>query len=213
MFYDLTERDGADDFALRWATAVGEKRWGWDDKARAVLDALETRAAAPGATPFQRLLAAQGRALVDPSGETAAAFRAAADAWRATLDPAIPAGEVDALLAGLGWSADAPPDAAKLFALPPETTKLFALPPETRGRITLWANGFNDLADATARAEKGDVRAQGWLAEFYGTGEYGVEKDPETARKWLLRAAEGGDQWAKDFLERLKKDSNAPPQR
>ncbi len=203
VFYDLTERDGADDFALRWATAVGEKRWGWDDKARAVLDALEARAASPGATPFQRLLAAQGRALVDPSGETAAAFRAAADAWRATLDPAIPAGEVDALLAGLGWSADAPPDAAKLFALPPET----------RGRITLWSNGFNDLADATARAEKGDARAQGWLAEFYGTGEYGVEKDPETARKWLLRAAEGGDQWAKDFLERLKKDSNAPPQR
>ena len=203
VFYDLTERDGADDFALRWATAVGEKRWGWDDRARAVLDALEARAAASGATPFQRLLAAQGRALVDPSGETAAAFRAAADAWRATLDPAIPAGEVDALLAGLGWSADAPPDAAKLFALPPET----------RGRITLWSNGFNDLADATARAEKGDVRAQGWLAEFYGTGEYGVEKDPETARKWLLRAAEGGDQWAKDFLKRLKKDSNAPPQR
>ena len=201
VFYDLTERDGADDFALRWATAVGEKRWGWDDKARAVLDALETRAAAPGATPFQRLLAAQGRALVDPSGETAAAFRAAADAWRATLDPAIPAGEVDALLAGLGWSADAPPDAAKLFALPPET----------RGRITLWSNGFNDLADATARAEKGDARAQGWLAEFYGTGEYGVEKDPETARKWLLRAAEGGDQWAKDFLERMKKDSTAAP--
>lgn len=203
VFYDLTERDGADDFALRWATAVGEKRWGWDDKARAVLDALEARAAAPGATPFQRLLAAQGRALVDPSGETAAAFRAAADAWRATLDPAIPAGEVDALLAGLGWSADVPPDAAKLFALPPET----------RGRITLWSNGYRDLADATARAEKGDARAQGWLAEFYGTGEYGVEKDPETARKWLLRAAEGGDQWAKDFLERLKKDSNAPPQR
>ena len=203
VFYDLTERDGADDFALRWATAVGEKRWGWDDRARAVLDALEARAAAPGATPFQRLLAAQGRALVDPSGETAAAFRAAADAWRATLDPAIPAGEVDALLAGLGWSADAPPDAAKLFALPPET----------RGRITLWSNGYRDLADATARAEKGDARAQGWLAEFYRTGEYGVEKDPETARKWLLRAAEGGDQWAKDFLERLKKDSNAPPQR
>ena len=194
VFYDLTERDGADDFALRWATAVGEKRWGWDDRARAVLDALEARAAAPGATPFQRLLAAQGRALVDPSGETAAAFRAAADAWRATLDPAIPAGEVDALLAGLGWSADAPPDA----------TKLFALPPETKGRITLWSNGYRDLADATARAEKGDARAQGWLAEFYGTGEYGVEKDPETARKWLLRAAKGGDQWAKDFLERLK---------
>lgn len=203
VFYDLTERDGADDFALRWATAVGEKRWGWDDRARAVLDALEARTAASGATPFQRLLSAQGRALVDPSGETAAAFRDAADAWRATLDPAIPAGEVDALLAGLGWSADAPPDAAKLFALPPET----------RGRITLWSNGFNDLADATARAEKGDARAQGWLAEFYGTGEYGVEKDPETARKWLLRAAEGGDQWAKDFLERLKKDSNAPPRR
>jgi len=202
VFYDLTERDGADDFALRWATAVGEKRWGWDDKARAVLDALEARTAASGATPFQRLLAAQGRALVDPSGETAAAFRAAADAWRATLDPAIPAGEVDALLAGLGWSADAPPDAAKLFALPPET----------RGRITLWSNGFNDLADATARAEKGDARAQGWLAEFYGTGEYGVEKDPETARKWLLRAAEGGDQWAKDVLERLKKDSTAAPE-
>ena len=202
VFYDLTERDGADDFALRWATAVGEKRWGWDDRARAVLDALEARAAASGATPFQRLLAAQGRALVDPSGETAAAFRAAADAWRATLDPAIPAGEVDALLAGLGWSADAPPDAAKLFALPPET----------RGRITLWSNGFNDLADATARAEKGDVRAQGWLAEFYGTGEYGVEKDPETARKWLLRAAEGGDQWAKDFLARLKKGSSAEPE-
>ncbi|MBQ3810380.1 MAG: SEL1-like repeat protein, partial [Kiritimatiellae bacterium] len=128
---------------------------------------------------------------------------AAADAWRATLDPAIPAGEVDALLAGLGWSADAPPDAAKLFALPPET----------RGRITLWSNGYRDLADATARAEKGDARAQGWLAEFYGTGEYGVEKDPETARKWLLRAAEGGDPWAKDFLERLKKDSDAPPRR
>ena len=201
VFYDLTERDGADDFALRWATAVGEKRWGWDDKARAVLDALEARAAAPGATPFQRLLAAQGRALVDPSGETAAAFRAAADAWRATLDPAIPAGEVDALLAGLGWSADAPPDAAKLFALPPET----------RGRITLWSNGYRDLADATARAEKGDARAQGWLAEFYGTGEYGVEKDPETARKWLLRAAEGGDRWAKDFLKRLKKNSPAAP--
>ncbi len=203
VFYDLTERDGADDFALRWATAVGEKRWGWDDRACAVLDALVARAAAPGATPFQRLLAAQGRALVDPSGETAAAFRAAADAWRATLDPAIPSGEVDAMLAGLGWSADAPPDAAKLFALPPET----------KGRITLWSNGYRDLADATARAEKGDARAQEWLAEFYGTGEYGVEKDPETARKWLLRAAEGGDPWAKDFLERLKKDSNAPPQR
>lgn len=202
VFHDLTERDGADDFALRWATAVGEKRWGWDDKARAVLDALEARAAAPGATPFQRLLAAQGRALVDPSGETAAAFRAAADAWRATLDPAIPAGEVDALLAGLGWSADAPPDAAKLFALLPET----------RGRITLWSNGYRDLVDATARAEKGDARAQGWLAEFYGTGEYGVEKDPETARKWLLRAAEGGDPWAKDFLERLKNKSSAKPE-
>ena len=107
------------------------------------------------------------------------------------------------MLAGLGWSADVPPDAAKLFALPPET----------RGRITLWSNGFNDLADATARAEKGDARAQGWLAEFYRTGEYGVEKDPEEARKWLLRAAEGGDQWAKDVLKRLKKDSNAPPQR
>ena len=40
-----------------------------------------------------------------------------------------------------------------------------------------------------------------------------MEKDPETARKWLLRAAEGGDQWAKDILERMKKDSNAPAQR
>ena len=38
-----------------------------------------------------------------------------------------------------------------------------------------------------------------------------MEKDPETARKWLLRAAEGGDQWAKDFLERLKIDSPAAP--
>ena len=43
------------------------------------------------------------------------------------------------------------------------------------------------------------------------TGEYGVEKDPETARKWLLRAAEGGDQWAKDLLERMKNKSSEEP--
>ena len=166
------------------------------------------RAAAPGLAWHAAPDAAAARSALRCAGEPPAlaafdrdALGTAADAWRATLDPAIPAGEVDALLAGLGWSADAPPDAAKLFALPPDT----------RGRITLWSNGFNDLADATARAEKGDARAQGWLAEFYGTGEYGVEKDPETARKWLLRAAEGGDQWAKDILERLKTQSSVEP--
>ena len=116
LFYDRTVRDGADDPALRWGSVVGQLKWNWTDEAREQLDALEARLEESGATLFQRMLAAQARALLDPDEANARAFLDAADAWTATLDPAIPADDVRTLLRGLGYSKARLPDAKRLFA-------------------------------------------------------------------------------------------------
>lgn len=112
-YYDLTLRDGADDPLLRWGSVVGQWKWKWTDKAREQLADLEDRVSGPDATRFQKMLAAQARNLLDPSDEHAAAFRIAADAWRETLDPALPAAAVDKTLAMLGYARDAAAKSAK----------------------------------------------------------------------------------------------------
>ncbi|MBQ9726100.1 MAG: hypothetical protein IJV65_01165 [Kiritimatiellae bacterium] len=77
--YDFTVKEGSKDPFLSWMSVVGQHKWHWDDKARAQLAELEKTAAA--GTPFQRLLAAHARNVLDPSDEHAAALRAAAVAW------------------------------------------------------------------------------------------------------------------------------------
>ena len=77
--YDFTVKEGSKDPFLSWMSVVGQHKWHWDDKARAQLEELEKSAAA--GTPFQRLLAAHARNLLDPSDEHAAALRAAGVAW------------------------------------------------------------------------------------------------------------------------------------
>ena len=77
--YDFTVKEGSKDPFLSWMSIVGQHKWHWDDGARKQLAGLEEDAAA--GTPFQRLLAAHARDLLDPSDETKAALRAAAVAW------------------------------------------------------------------------------------------------------------------------------------
>jgi TPR repeat protein len=150
LFYDRTVRDGADDPALRWGSVVGQMKWKWDDGARRQLDALEARLAEGGATLFQRMLAAHARALLDPTDANARAFLGAADAWTATLDPAIPAEDVRTLLRGLGYSKARRPDAERLFA-PSLATKI---------EMELVLRGASDsfLAAAIAAAEEADLQ-------------------------------------------------------
>ena len=77
--YDFTVKEGSKDPFLSWMSVVGQHKWHWDDGARKQLAELE-KTAAEG-TPFQRLLAAHARNVLDPSDEHAAALRAAAVAW------------------------------------------------------------------------------------------------------------------------------------
>ena len=77
--YDFTVKEGSKDPFLSWMSVFGQHKWHWDDKARPQLAELE-KTAAEG-TPFQRLLAAHARNVLDPSDEHAAALRAAAVAW------------------------------------------------------------------------------------------------------------------------------------
>jgi len=207
MFYDLTMRDGADDPALRWASALGQKRWGWDAQALEQLAALEERVAGPDATPFQRMLAAQARAALDPADGRAAAFRAAADAWRATLDPAVPAAAVDGFLASLGLREGGAADARELFAPPPGTQveaemNYYGVPRDWRE--SEW--GRRRFADFVERADAGDAYAQGWLARLYWDGDYGVERDLGEAARRLRLAAEAGDDWARISLAYALRD-------
>ena len=207
MFYDLTMRDGADDPALRWASALGQKRWGWDAQALEQLAALEERVAGPDATPFQRMLAAQARAALDPADGRAAAFRAAADAWRATLDPAVPAAAVDGFLASLGLREGGAADARELFAPPPGTQveaemNYYGVPRDWRE--SEW--GRRRFADFVERADAGDAYAQGWLARLYWDGDYGVERDLGEAERRLRLAAEAGDDWARISLAYALRD-------
>ena len=78
--YDFTVKMGSKDPFLSWMSVVGQHKWHWDDGARKQLAGMEEAAAASG-TPFQRLLAAHARNVLDPSDERAAALRAAAVAW------------------------------------------------------------------------------------------------------------------------------------
>ena len=77
--YDFTVKMGSKDPFLSWMSVYGQHKWHWDDGARKQLAGLEEAAAA--GTPFQRLLAAHARNVLDPSEEHAAALRAAAVAW------------------------------------------------------------------------------------------------------------------------------------
>ena len=169
LFYDRTVRDGADDPALRWGSVVGQMKWKWDDGARKQLDALEARLAEGGATPFQKMLAAHARALLDPTFANARAFLAAADAWTATLDPAIPAEDVRTLLRGLGYSKAHRPRAAKLFA--PSLA--------TRTEMELVLRGASDsiIAAAVAAAEESERRR----IAAADVDDFGLQPDAEGA--------------------------------
>ena len=81
--YDFTIREGSRDPFLTWMSVVGQKKWHWDDKARAQLAEMEEALAARPAdeAPFARLLAAHARQWVDPSSQHARALCAAAVRW------------------------------------------------------------------------------------------------------------------------------------
>ena len=81
--YDFTIREGSRDPFLTWMSVVGQKKWHWDDKARAQLAEMEEALAArpAGEAPFARLLAAHARQWVDPSPEHARALCAAVVRW------------------------------------------------------------------------------------------------------------------------------------
>ncbi|MBQ3811349.1 MAG: hypothetical protein II839_11075, partial [Kiritimatiellae bacterium] len=169
LFYDRTVRDGADDPALRWGSVVGQMKWKWNDKAREQLDALEARLDESGATLFQKMLAAHARALLDPTFANARAFLAAADAWTATLDPAIPAADVRTLLRGLGYSKAHRPRAAKLFA--PSLA--------TRTEMELVCRGASDSVIAAAVAAAEEAERQRIAAE--DVDDFGLQPHAEGA--------------------------------
>ncbi len=119
-FYDRTVREGGDDPVLCWGSVVGQRKWGWNDRAREQLSLLEERLAGGGATRFQRMLAAQARQMLDPSPTHAAAFVRAAGRWRASLGADLPAERIDRMLDMLGYgaAAAAAPEAAADPAAP-----------------------------------------------------------------------------------------------
>ena len=81
--YDFTVKEGSRDPFLVWMSVVGQRKWHWDDRARAQLAELESSLAAlpPESEPFRRLLAAHARQLLDPSPDHARALCAAAVRW------------------------------------------------------------------------------------------------------------------------------------
>ena len=171
LFYDRTVRDGADDPALRWGSVVGQMKWKWSDRAREQLDALEARLEESGATLFQRMLAAQARALLDPTDANVRAFLDAADAWTATLDPAIPAADVRTLLRGLGYSKARRPDAERLFA--PSLV--------TRTEMELVCRGVSDSLAAPAIAAAEEAERRRIAAE--DVGDFGLPPRAESAEE------------------------------
>ena len=71
--YDFTIREGSADPFLTWMAVIGQKKWHWDDKAREQLRAFEQALEAQGAAarPFDRLLAAHARWVLDGGGAEA----------------------------------------------------------------------------------------------------------------------------------------------
>lgn len=58
---------------------------------------------------------------------------------------------------------------------------------------SVFALGYDEKADVTARAVRGDADAQCYLAWSYRYGENGFEKNFDLAEKWFLRAVEQHD--------------------
>jgi localization factor PodJL len=92
-------------------------------------------------------------------------------------------------------STDAPLAA---LALAPQ---LVSTGPDMTGAYTaavtkITANDRSGLPDLHKLADAGYAPAQFYLAELYQDGKSGVHKDPVEARKWLEKAAEGGDRTA-----------------
>ena len=83
--YDFTIREGSADPFLTWMSVIGQKKWHWDDKAREQLRAFEQALEAQGdaARPFDRLLAAHARWVLDGGG--AEAMYRALVAWAESL--------------------------------------------------------------------------------------------------------------------------------
>ena len=63
-----------------------------------------------------------------------------------------------------------------------------------------------DLAKIQNQAEGGDAKSQAVLGMMYVHGIGGVAQDPKPARKWLLMAAEQGDDAATEYLRFLNRE-------
>ena len=81
--YDFTVKEGSRDPLLTWMSVLGQKKWHWDDKARAQLAGLEEALASLPAdeAAFPRLLAAHARQTLDPAPEHRVALCGAAVRW------------------------------------------------------------------------------------------------------------------------------------
>ncbi|HEX3916960.1 MAG TPA: peptidoglycan-binding protein [Caulobacteraceae bacterium] len=92
-------------------------------------------------------------------------------------------------------SADAPMAAVALSPQPASTGPDMT-GPYTAAVTKITANDHGGVADLHKLADAGYAPAQFYLAELYQDGRAGVRQDAAEARKWLEKAAEGGDRTA-----------------